>query len=51
MMNPCLGLGEQVRNLMLCGNILGNQCASVVLVTKEEDIHTDMLGERKLHRI
>ena len=51
MLNPRLGLGEQVRKLMLCGNILGNQGALTVLVVEEEDIHPYMLGERKLHWI
>ena len=36
---------------MLCGDILGNQGALTVLVTKEEDIHPNMLGKRKLHWI
>ena len=49
MLNSRLGLGEQVRKLTLCGNILGNQGVPTVLVAKEENIHSDMLGERKLH--
>ena len=45
MLNSHLRLGEQIRKLMLFGDILGNQGALTVLVTKEEDIHPDMLGE------
>ena len=51
MLNSRLGLGEQVSKLMLSGNILGNQGTLTVVVAKEEDIHPDMLGERKLHWI
>ena len=51
MLNPCLGLSEQVGKLMLSGDKLRDQDTLAILVAEEEDVHTDMLGERKLHRV
>ena len=51
MINPRPILGEQVCKLMLSGDKLRNQGTLAILVAEEKGVHTDMLGERKLHRI
>ena len=51
MLNLRLGLGEQVGKMMLSGDKLRDQGTPAILVAEEEDVHTDMLGEQKLHRI
>ena len=40
-----LGLGEQVGNLTLGGNIVRDKSTLKMLVTKKESINTNMLGE------
>ena len=51
MLHPDLRLGEQVGKLALGRNKLRSKGTLTVLITQEESINTDMLGERMFHRI
>ena len=51
MLLPGLGLGKQVCKLTLRRNKLWSKCTLAVLITHEESINSNVLGQGMLHQV